>query len=92
MLDVTPVEATVAHTLLSVLAIQLGRCPRYNHRVMSPRFILALVPPFLRVDIVPKLMYGADEQDTCRADYADELNNPGKRRCRFIAHIADLSA
>ena len=45
MLDVTPVEATVAHTLLSVLAIQLGRCPRYNQRVMSPFFILAFVFP-----------------------------------------------
>src|SRR2546423_6222851 len=34
-----PKEATVAHALLSTLAIQLGRCPRYNHRVKSPRVI-----------------------------------------------------
>jgi hypothetical protein len=26
------------------------------------------------------------------ADYAHEQNNPDTRRCRFIAHTADLSA
>jgi hypothetical protein len=26
------------------------------------------------------------------ADYDDEQNNPDTRRCRFIAHIADVSA
>ena len=55
MLDVTPVEATTAHTLLSVLAIQLGRCPRYNHRVMSPFVISALDPLPFMVYIAPKL-------------------------------------
>jgi hypothetical protein len=38
----TPNEATVAHALLSILAIQLGRCPRYNQRVKSPRVIESL--------------------------------------------------
>ena len=42
MFDVTPVEATVAPTLFNALAIQLGRCPRYNHRVKSP-FVVSIL-------------------------------------------------
>jgi hypothetical protein len=34
-LDATPDEATAADALFRILAIQLGRCARYNHRLKS---------------------------------------------------------
>src|SRR5260370_12494626 len=43
-LDATPDETTAAHTRLSILAIQLDRCPRYNHLLKSLRVISASVP------------------------------------------------
>jgi hypothetical protein len=43
-----PDEATAADALFIILAIQLGRCPRYNHRVKSPRTIKAAVPSLQR--------------------------------------------
>jgi hypothetical protein len=33
VLEATPDEPTAAHTRFSILAIQLGRCPRYNQRL-----------------------------------------------------------
>jgi len=38
-LGATPDEPTAAHALFRILAIQLGRCPRYNHRLKSLRVI-----------------------------------------------------
>src|SRR5258708_6686393 len=43
-LDATPDETTAAHALFSILAIQLDRCPRYNHLLKSLRVISASVP------------------------------------------------
>jgi hypothetical protein len=39
-----PEEKRAAHARLSILAIQLGRCPRYNHLLKSPRVIESLTP------------------------------------------------
>src|SRR5213593_4188756 len=50
-----PDEPTAADALFRILAIQLGRCPRYNHRVKSPRAIKAALPSFyVRVDAHPR--------------------------------------
>src|SRR5690242_8909394 len=39
--DAAPDEPTAAHALFRILAIQLGRCPRYNHRLKPLRVIYA---------------------------------------------------
>src|SRR5262249_44806283 len=44
-LEATPDEPTAAHTRFSILAIQLGRCPRYNQRLKSVGVTKATVPP-----------------------------------------------
>jgi hypothetical protein len=46
-LEATPDEAAVAHALFRILAIQLGRCPRYNHRWRAALLTNAVVPSIL---------------------------------------------